>query len=114
MVDQLIKSNIPVHVLLVFLDLYCTRTAVGHTFTKEAYKRAALRGGVRQFTRSLISYYHKSKQYYLTRKQSFATVATLVRQLCRHLEIPYATAVVYRGADYSIVYSLYDGERAGR
>ena len=114
MVDQLIKENIPVYIMLVFLDLYCERTNTGHVFNRDAYKRAALRGGVDRLTKSLREYYHVSKQYYLVRKHSFKTVATLMRQLCRHFQIPYATTIVYGGPKYSTVYMIYDRERVCR
>ena len=114
MVDQLVKTDIPVYIMLVFLDLYCDQTSTGHIFNRDAYKRAALRGGVERLTKALSRYYHSSKQYYLIRKHSFKTVATLMRQLCRHFQIPYATTIVYGGPSYSTVYMIYDRERVGR
>ena len=107
MTCQVIRNAIPKHILLVFLDLYATNTAYGHLFNKQSYKRAAMTGGVTRLNKYLIPFYHRSKSNYLTRKESFVNLSTIIRHLCRHLKIGYSSSIKYERSDYSITYRIY-------
>ncbi len=107
MTCQVIRNAIPKHILLVFLDLYATHTAYGHLFDRQSYKRAAMAGGVTRLNKYLIPFYHKSKSFYLTRKESFVNLSTVIRQLCRRLKIGYSSSIKYERSSYSITYRIH-------
>ena len=104
---QLVKRSIPPYMLLTFLDMYATKTPFGYIFNKESYKRASLKGGITRFCTRLLPFYHTSKSKYLTRTQSFVNFSTIVRQLCRHLNIGYTSSIKYQRTSYSISYHIY-------
>ena len=107
MTCQLIKKTIPPYVLLTFLDMYCGKTHNGYEFSKQGYKRASINGGVSRLCEHLAQFYHASKRFYLLKHQTYVSFATVIRQLCRHLGVAYASHIKYIGSSYLISYRLH-------
>jgi hypothetical protein len=104
MSSQIFKSDIPLDKLVTFLDYVCDRDGEMLVFNNEAYKRAILKESLAPFLQSLVEHYHVSKRFYVERKMSYPKCLTVIRQLCRHLEIEFTSKVIYRRSTYDIVY----------
>jgi len=106
MSSQIFKSDIPLDKLVTFLDDVCDRDGEMLVFNNEAYKRANLKESLAPFLQSLVEHYHVSKRFYVERKMSYPKCLTVIRQLCRHLEIEFTSKVIYRRSTYDIVYYI--------
>ena len=58
------------------------------------------------FCESLKKHYFPSKHFYLEREPLYKNVATIVRQLCKYLHIPYTSRIVYSKSKYEIIYVI--------
>ena len=54
----------------------------------------------------LIPAYHKSKQFYLTRKRTYISFVTIIRQLCKLNSVNYKSNISYTKSTYDIVYNI--------
>ena len=105
--SQIFKKQIPKEVLFDLLEKICCKTENYYVFNKIAYKKGEFMGLLQPFIESLLTSYHKSKQFYLTRKQTYSYFATIIRQICRSNEIKYEFNIVYTKSTYDIVYNIY-------
>lgn len=113
MTSQIFKTLVPPSKLLDFLSRVCTEEDGALKMTGEAYKRALFHNHLTPFLEDLVEHYHASKQFYVTRKMTYPRCITVVRQLCKHMRIPFSSRVVYLGASYDIVYFIYPSEEWG-
>ena len=104
MTSQLFKNDVPLDILINFLNS-CTDEK--YTFGKDAYKKSCINGSLDCFLNNLKVFYFSSKQYYVTRKMSYKNIITIIRQLCKHLNIQYISKILYDKSSYEIIYYLY-------
>lgn len=52
----------------------------------------------------LSDYYYQSKKYYLTRDNTFKNFCTILRHICKYLNIPFTTKIIYNKTKYKIYY----------
>ena len=52
----------------------------------------------------LSDYYFNSKKYYLDRAETFKDFCTILRQVCKFLNIPFTTKIIYNKSKYKIYY----------
>jgi len=71
------------------------------------YKKAEYNNLIRPFFDKLLSYYHKSKQFYLTREINFSNFITVVRQICKSNDVPYNSKLKYSKSHHYIEYYFY-------
>ena len=76
-------------------------------FCKAALKRAKLNEKIQPFLNNLKNYYFPSKHFYLERVPLYKNVATVIRQLCKYLHIPYTSKILYSKSKYEIIYIIY-------
>ena len=103
MVGQLFKTDVPIDILVNFLQS-CTDGT--NTFGKDAYKKACISGSINIFLDSLKDYYFTSKQFYITRKMSYKNIVTIIRHVCNHLNVHYSSKIFYTKSSYEIVYYI--------
>ena len=61
---------------------------------------------INNFYTYLLDYYFESKKFYLTRDKTFKNFCTILRQLCKYLNIPFTSKLQYNKTKYSIYYVL--------
>lgn len=72
-----------------------------------SYKKICFLNKLHPFLHELTSYYHVSKQYYVTRPINYVRFLTIIRQLCKHLNITYTTLKTNIRSTYEISYIIY-------
>ena len=107
MSSQIFKDQIPKERLFDLLEKICIKNNNYYIFNKISYKKGGFLQLLQPFCDSLLNSYHKSKQFYITRKQSYSSFVTIIRQLCRLNNIDYISKIVYNKSAYDIVYNIY-------
>lgn len=107
MTNQLFKKIIPNNILIDLLDKICEKKEDYYILNKIAYKKAEYHNLIENLTSILKDYYHKSKQFYITRKIDYNYFLTIIRQLCNSLDIKYKSKTDYQKSIYNITYNIY-------
>lgn len=105
--SQNIKHKVTPNLLYDLLEKICSKDADdNYIFNKSTFKKGEYLGLIEPFCASLAESYHKSKQHYVTRKQTFITLVTVIRQVCKSIDIEYKSHIEYDKSSYNIVYSI--------
>lgn len=107
MKSQIFKKFPSKEILYDLLNKICTKNDNHYIFNKISYKKGEFLQLLYPFCQSLIEYYHVSKQFYITRKLTYSSFVTIIRQLCRQNNINYASKISYINSNYDIIYYIY-------
>jgi len=105
--SQIFKSNIPISMLIELFDKICVKYDSYYTLNNNAYKKGIFTGDIQQFIIDCIPYYFISKRKYLTRPLNYNHFITIIRQICKHLNIKYNNKIKYEKSTYDIIYNIY-------
>jgi len=105
--SQIFKSNIPINILFELLDKICVKHENYYVLNNGAYKKGIFTGDIQQFIQDCIPYYFISKRKYLTRQLNYNHFITIIRQICKHLNIKYINKIKYERSTYDIIYNIY-------
>lgn len=106
MSKQIFKQDISKNIIISFLNKYADITDKFYIFTKTNYKKAEYHNAIVPLCEYVKPLYHKSKQYYIERKLTYSKFITILRQLCKSVELSYTSRIVYGNSTYSIVYYI--------
>jgi|688.fasta_scaffold544178_3 hypothetical protein len=106
-VNQLFKSEVPINILLDFLETNFIKNDLYFTINKFLYKKTEYNNNIVTFTSILKEYYYASKKKYVERKMNYNNFLTIIRQLCNANNIKYETKLVYDKSSYEIEYIIY-------
>lgn len=104
--SQTFKWPFPHKLLYGFLDKICIFKDGVYMVNTEAYKKGMYYDYITEFVNESKQYYFLSKRKYLERKMTYASLLTILRQICKHHDIPYTTQIKYCGATYDIHYFI--------
>lgn len=107
MSSQIFKKTLSKDILYELLNKICIKYNNYYIFNKIAYKKGEFQQLLEPFCKSLLEYYYESKQFYITRKLTYSSFVTIIRQICRLNNINYASKIVYSKSDYDIQYYIY-------
>ena len=62
---------------------------------------------IKPFFEKLVPYYHKSKQFYLTREINFSSFITVLRQICKSGDVHFTSKLKYSKSTHYIEYYFY-------
>ena len=85
--SQLFKKKIDSSLLTDFLKLNCDLLDTLYIFNCDSFKKGLFNGSVVAFLLLCKDYYHTSKHKYLDTKTTFKSFATVLRQLCKFLNM---------------------------
>jgi hypothetical protein len=105
--SQIFKIDIPVTLLSDLFDKICIKHENYYTLNNVAYKKGIFQGDIQQFIIDCLPYYYVSKRKYLTRPLNYNHFITIVRQICKHLNIKYTNKIAYEKSTYDIIYNIY-------
>ena len=105
--SQIFKSQIPKEQLFDLLDKICIKTDKYYILNKISYKKCEFLNLLEPFCEEISAAYHKSKQFYVTRKHNYSSFVTIIRQICRQNNINYVSKIVYNKSTYDIIYNIY-------
>ena len=107
MVTQIFKKDMSEKLVFNFLEKFCDKNDNYLLLNKSAYRKAEYHNYIQPFLDELKEYYHTSKQFYLTRKLTYNYFLTIIRQLCKYVNIKYDTKILYVKSLYDINYHIY-------
>lgn len=91
-----------------FLNEFCfIKTEKYYLITNDTFKKIKFENKLNFFIEEIKPCYKKSKLYYLTREQTYTTFLTLIRQICKYMNIMYASDIKYDKSQYSISYFIF-------
>ena len=105
--SQLFKNKYDSEKFLIFLNKICIKKNNHFILTKDSYKRGQLLNILEPFMEDLKLYYFPSKQHYITRSMRFSYFVTIVRQLCKHLNLGWTSDITYDKSSYTMKYFIY-------
>jgi hypothetical protein len=105
--SQLFCKPIPNNILFELLERICLKKDKYYVFDMNAYKIMIFHNLNDTFLNTLLNYYHISKHFYITRKLSYNTFATIIRQICKTNCIMFNSQVKYIKSKYDIEYHIY-------
>jgi hypothetical protein len=103
--NQIIKENID-----FFKDFITTIGIQENNYiviNDTIFKKAEYTNLIKPFFEKLISCYHKSKQFYLTREINFANFITVIRQICKKQNIEYRSKIKYSKSCHYMEYYIF-------
>ena len=106
--SQIFKAAVPNEIIKDLL----VKIVVGdnnkyYLIDNSAFKKAQFIDCLGDFIETIKPYYHISKRFYLTRKLNYSRFVTIIRQICKHNEIPFTSHIKYDKSTYSINYYIY-------
>ena len=104
---QLFKSIIPKKKIYDLLEIISIKTDKNFIVNKDAFKKGIFNNTIQNFLEECKSYYHSSKQKYITKKLSYNSFTTVVRQICNSNKIVYTSKIKYNNSTYDIIYYIY-------
>lgn len=113
--SQVFKNYFSNTILYDFLDTCCDKVehkdisgGLCYEFNNTSYKKAKYEENhLDGFYKKIKPYYHNSKQFYVEREKTHKNIVTVLRQICKFLNIPYTTTIKYRNSTYCIVYFIF-------
>jgi hypothetical protein len=107
MLKQIFKENIPIENLFVWLDMFCVKNDKFYLIDHNAYKKALFHAHEKDFLEECKPFYHKSKDFYVTRKFTYNSFVNIVRQICKSNNIMFTNQIKYNESKYNIQYYIY-------
>lgn len=104
---QIFKKEVPVIILFDLLDQICLKTDKYYLVDLNSYKKFMFYNLDVQFARTMLEYYHASKQFYVTRKMTYNSFVNIIRHICKNASIIYTSQMRYNESKYNIVYNIY-------
>jgi hypothetical protein len=71
------------------------------------FKKAEYNNLIKPFIDKLIPYYHKSKQFYLSREINYSSFITIMRQICKSNDTHYTSTLKYSKSSHYTEYYFY-------
>jgi hypothetical protein len=109
--SNILKKNIDneklKQTLKKFLTYYCVYENNYFIINNETFKKYKINNKVDYFIKELLEFYRDSKKYFLERNIKFNTITTILRHLCKYLNLEYRKKIVYNKNNYTIEYYIY-------
>ena len=96
--------------LKVILDKFCNKEQGYYVVDYITYKKIVFHKYQEIWLDGLLKHYYKSKQFYITRKFSFQSFITIIRQLCKFFSIEYDYLYDKNQSYHIPKYRLYIGD----
>ena len=108
MTSQIFKDAPPKKILYEFLKKYAIKTNPKYYYmSKIIFRQADFKDDIDIFCNNMEKYYYNSKKKYVTRKQTYKTFMTILRQICKYHHIPFTSKIQYNKSKYTINYYIY-------
>ena len=106
--SQLFKHKINKDMIIHFILKYCQNEKKNeYLFNTIAYKKMIYDNALENIVEELKKCYHKSKLFYIERDMTYKNFLTILRQVCKYLNISYDSNIVYNKSKYTIHYTIF-------
>lgn len=107
MTKQIFKKNVPTHVLYDLLEKICLKTERYYFIDINAFKKMIHLELHHDFLKTVASYYHSSKMFYVERDFKYNSFKTIVNQICKSNNVIFTSQIKYNESKYNIHYFVY-------
>jgi hypothetical protein len=107
MSSQIFKKKYPKDKFIEILKTYCDSNDKYLIFSKNSFKKIKLNKQAQPFFNELKDYYYKSKLFYVERNPIYKHFVTVIKQICKHNNIPYNSKILYYKSTYELTYNIY-------
>jgi hypothetical protein len=104
LMGRIFYEPIDAKILYDLLDQICLKTEKHYIVNIIAYRKMMFLKLHLPFLNAIVSKYQVSKRFYVTRKLTFRSFITIVKQLCHHNHITTHSNVQYFESEYIINY----------
>jgi len=105
--SQIFKNHIPNEVFFELLEKICFKMENCYVFSVDSFKKGLYNDEIQKFLQICNSYYFISRRHYLTRKLTYQSFATILRQICNYNKITYTKEIKYNKSTYSMFYYVF-------
>jgi hypothetical protein len=110
MVNKIFKKKYPLSDFKRFCDTHFKKTYIDNNieyqFDFDIFKKLEFYNEHTNFSETLKEYYYPSKYFYLTRKLTYKNFATIIRQICRSIDINFQSKIKYKHNQSFIMYII--------
>lgn len=107
MINQIFRKNVDPQILYELLSKICLTTDKYYCVDMNAFRKMTFHLYHEEFFKTLLDYYHVSKQFYLTRPLTYNSFTTVLRQICKSNEIMFTSTIHYNQSKYTINYFVF-------
>ena len=104
---QLFKSQPNKEAFIEFIKTHTNKERNYYKVTNDIYKQMVFKEVIAPFLETIRPHYHISKQFYLDRKMTYSRFITVIRHICKFLDITYTSNMKYSNSSYQIDYFIY-------
>lgn len=99
----------PIEKLLFFemLEKICIKTETYYQFDMNAFKKGNYDSIFSDFKEAIRPNYYMAKRKYIDRECTYNNMATIIRQLCKVINVKYLQNIKYDRSIYTIIYYIY-------
>jgi hypothetical protein len=105
--SQVFKIEPVYEFLNVILDKFCIKENNYYVIDYITFKKIVFHKYQEIWLKGLLDHYYKSKQFYITRKFTFQSFITIIRQLCKFFDIKYDYLYDKNQSYHHLKYRLY-------
>lgn len=105
--DQVFCKPIDPEILYGFFDKITYKKDDSYLIDYNAYKKLVFHNLQSEFRDQFKPYYYKSKYYYLERKLTYNSFATIIRQICKFNSIKIVSQIRYIESVYMNEYTVF-------
>ena len=105
--SKVFKKDYPYNRFVEFIDKISIKHKDYYFFDINLYKKARYNKIIDPFISSLGEYYKENKKHYILKTMDYKSFMTVIRQLCKRLNIRYENKMKYLHNSYHIEYYLY-------
>jgi hypothetical protein len=107
MSKQIFKKDVPSSLLFEILEKISLKTDKYYVIDINAYRKFLFHEMDKPFIQKMLTYYHLSKQFYVTRKMTYNSFINVIRHICKNANIMYTSQIKYNESEYNIHYHIY-------
>jgi hypothetical protein len=107
MSKQIFKKDVPRSLLFILLEQISLKTDKYYVIDINAFRKFLFHELDKPFIQTMLTYYHLSKQFYVTRKMTYNSFINVVRHICKNTNIMYTSQIRYNESEYNINYHIY-------
>ena len=105
---HIFKNPVPKEILFKLLDNITTGIQDEKYLVDNAsFKKGCFNGSIQEFYSDLNNYYNQRQMSYLERKLTYNNFVTILRQVCKCLDIEYSRNMIYDKSTYEIIYNIH-------
>ena len=112
--SQCIKNTLDKDIVCSIIKEICIKETKNncdvYMFNNSIYKRLMLFKKIEPIIDKIKYHYYESKRFYVTRKMSYKTFCTILRQLAKYVKVKIESDIKYIHSTYMIEYKVYMDE----